>query len=327
MSEAQRYPADYDGILAGDPAFDRVNQTFGYLAMWLATHDEAGKAILPSSKLPLLTKAAVAACDASDGVKDGLIDDPRHCAFDPGVLACRGSSGADCLTPTELRAARRVYEGLRSPASGAVIYPGWLPGSESFGDSAGQGWRQMILDPPKPMRVEVLSYFLFKNPAWDYRSVDWDRDVAFARERIGHVSAVDIDLTPFKARGGRILMYSGWADPLLPGVDITSYYDRVTEKMTGRGSPHDFFRLFMVPGMGHCSGGPGPHTFDALTPLEQWVEKGIPPERIIASSVEKGVTKRTRPLCPYPQVARWTGAGSTDDAANFTCVAPNGVAR
>jgi tannase/feruloyl esterase len=151
--------------------------------------------------------------------------------------------------------------------------------------------------------------------------------VAFARERIGHVSAVDVDLTPFKARGGRILMYSGWADPLLPGVDITSYYDRVTEKMTGRGSPHDFFRLFMVPGMGHCSGGPGPHTFDALTPLEQWVEKGIPPERIIASSVEKGVTKRTRPLCPYPQVARWTGAGSTDDAANFTCVAPNGVAR
>jgi feruloyl esterase len=324
MSEAQRFPDDYDGILAGDPAFDRINQTFSYLAMWLATHDEAGKSLIPAAKLPLLTRGAVAACDAADGLKDGLIDDPRQCRFDPGVLECAGAPADSCLTKTEVAAAKKVYAGLHSPTTGALIYPGWMPGSEAFGESAGQSWRQMILDPPKPMRVEALSYFVFQNPAWDFRSVDFDRDVAYARDRIGYLSAVDPDLRPFKASGGKVIMYSGWSDPLLPGVDITNYYDRVVETL---GPPHDFARLFMVPGMGHCQGGPGPNTFDALTPLERWVEQGVAPDRIIASSVVKGVTTRTRPLCPYPQVARWSGTGSSDEAANFTCVAPGAPAR
>jgi feruloyl esterase len=325
VSEAQRYPEDYDGILAGDPAFDRTNQTLGYLAMWLATHDAAGVALIPAAKLPLLTKAAVAACDANDGLADGLIDDPRQCKFDPAALLCTEKTGAACLTRTEVDAARRVYDGARSPTTGEQIYPGWLPGSESFGANAGQSWRQVILDPPSPMRVEVLSYFLFKNPAWDWRSIDWDRDVRFARERLAMLSAVDPDLRPFKARGGKLLMYSGWADPLLPGTDITNYYDDVVKTLGG--PPHDFFRLFMVPGMGHCGGGPGPNTFDALAPLEAWVERGSAPASIVASSVVNGVTTRTRPLCPYPQVARWKGAGSTDDAASFACVAPGKTSR
>jgi feruloyl esterase len=327
MSEAQRFPTDYDGILAGDPAFDRINQTLAYVGMWLATHDESGASLIARSKLPLLTRAAVAACDANDGLEDGLIDDPRQCRFDPGVLQCKGTEAAGCLTKTEVESARKVYAGLRSPSTGALIYPGWLPGSEGFGDSAGQGWRQMILDPPKPMRVEVLSYFLFQNPAWDFRTIDWDRDGQFARSRIGYISAVDPDLRPFKARGGKLVMYSGWADPLLPGVDITNYYDKVVETLGDGNPPQDFARLFMVPGMGHCGGGPGPNTFDALTPLERWVETGVAPDRIVASSVVNGVTTRTRPLCPYPQVARWTGSGSTDDAANFRCVAPTMMSR
>jgi len=327
MSEAQRYPDDYDGILAGDPDFDRINQTLGYLAMWLATHDEAGKPLIPSAKLPLLTRAAVAACDADDGLKDGLIDDPRQCRFDPRVLQCTSASTDSCLTKSELDAARKVYAGLRSPSTGAPIYPGWLPGSEGFGESAGQSWRQMILDPPKPMRVEALGYFVFQNPAWDFRSIDWDRDAEYARARVGYLSAMDSDLRPFKASGGKVIMYSGWADPLLPGIDITNYYDRVVETLGPANPPQDFARLFMVPGMGHCQGGPGPNTFDALTPLERWVETGAAPDRIIASSVVKGVAARTRPLCPYPQVARWTGSGSSEEAVNFRCVAPGATAR
>jgi feruloyl esterase len=324
MSEVQRYPEDYDGVLAGDPAFDRVNQTFGYLAMWLATHDAAGKSLRPNAKLPLLTKGAVAACDANDGVMDGLIDDPRSCQFNPETLACHGNDTASCLTKTEVDAARKVYAGLRSPQTGALIYPGWLPGSEGFGAPASQGWRQMILDPPSPMRVEVLSYFLFNNPKWDWRTVDFDRDVRAARETIGFMSAVDPDLSRFKNRGGKLVMYSGWADPLLPGVDITNYYDQVTSVM---GAPQDFARLFMVPGMGHCGGGPGTDTFDALTPLEAWVEKGVAPDRITASTAPSRTPSRTRPLCAYPLVARWKKSGSTDDAANFACVVPGSSPR
>ena len=327
MSEVQRFPEDYDGVLAGDPDFDRINQTLGYLGMWLATHDASGKSLIPSAKLPVLTRAAVAACDLNDGLKDGLVDDPRQCRFDPKILQCEGADAAGCLTKTELEAVKKVYDGLRSPATGALIYPGWLPGSESFGDSAGQGWRQMILDPPKPSRVEVFSYFLFQNPTWDFRTIDWDRDATYARSRIGHMDAVDTDLRPFKARGGKLIMYEGWADPLLPGADITNYYDKVVQTLGEANPPQDFVRLFMVPGMGHCGGGPGPNTFDALTPLEHWVEAGVAPNRIVASSVVKGATVRTRPLCAYPQVARWTGSGSTDEASNFSCVAPGGTAR
>ena len=308
VSEAQRYPRDYDGIVAGDPAFDRVNQTAGYLAAWKATHRD-GKSILPTTKLPILTRAAVSACDSLDGVSDGIIDDPRLCRFDPATLRCSAGDAPDCLTTAEVEAAQHMYAGLKHPRTGALIYPGWLPGSEGFGNTPGQSWRQYVLDPKEPMRIDAFRNFLFQNPAWDWQTFDFDKDLQFAVDKIGYLSAVDRDLGPFKQAGGKLVMYSGWADPVLPGADIANYYEDVVKTLGGAEKTGEFFRLFMVPGMGHCGGGPGPDTFDALAALETWVEHGQAPRQIIASHLTGTKVDRTRPLCPYPQVARWSGKG------------------
>jgi feruloyl esterase len=329
LSEAQRFPEDYDGIIAGDPAYDRIRQIGSYLAAWTATHTADGKSIIPADRLPMITRAAVAACDAIDGLKDGLIDDPRQCNFDPAALLCREGDNGTCLTAPQVDAVKKVYSDLRNPRTGEQIFPGWSPGSEGFSDQANGGWRAFILDPPEPMRVGVYRYFLFDDPNWDWRTMDWDRDIAYADARLGFMSARDPDLTAFKRRGGKLLMYTGWADPVAVPKDIVKYYEAVNKTMGGSEKTKDFFRFFMAPGMGHCGGGPGPNTFDTLGPLEQWVEKGVAPGKIIASHSTGAVVDRTRPLCPYPQVARWKGAGSTDDAANFVCTLPklDGVAR
>jgi pimeloyl-ACP methyl ester carboxylesterase len=321
VSEAQRYPDDYNGIVAGDPAFDRVNQTAGYLAAWKATHSD-GTSLLPTPKLRLLTKAAVSACDALDGLTDGVIDDPRLCHFDPRTLRCAGADGPDCLTGREVDAAKQVYAGLKHPRTGELIYPGWMPGSEAFGETAGESWRQYVLDPKEPMRIEAFRFFLFNDPAWDWQTFDFDKDLAFARNTIGYLSAVDRNLAPFKKTGGKLVMYSGWADPVLPGADIASYYEDVTKVMGGLDKTQDFFRLFMAPGMGHCGGGAGPNTFDALAALEGWVEHNKAPQSLLASHLAGTKVDRTRPLCPYPEVARWNGKGNSDDAANFACTNP-----
>ena len=186
LSEAQRYPEDYDGIIAGDPANNRIRQTFGFLYSWMATHNKDGSPIIPPAKLSLLTKATVEACDALDGLKDGIIDDPRRCNFDPGKLLCKPSAtgsgqgpGADdsaCLTAPQVEATRKMYEGTKNPRTGELIFAGWPRGSEGFGDSAIQGWRQYVLDPQEPMRLGFFRFFLFHDPNWDYRTVDWDRD-------------------------------------------------------------------------------------------------------------------------------------------------------
>jgi len=321
LTEAQRFPGDYDGIIAGAPANNRIRQTFAFLWTWMATHKDDGTMILPAVKLPALTKGAVAACDTIDGLKDGLIDDPRRCRFDPSVLLCKGVDGPDCLTPQEVEAVRKVYDGPKSPRTGEPIFTGWPRGSEAFGESAIQTWRQYILDPKEPMRVGFFRYFLFHDPNWDYRTLDWDRDLAYAEQRLGFMAATDKDLTAFKTRGGRLLMYAGWADPVVPPQDNVTYYEAVAKAMGGYDRVQDFFRLFMAPGMGHCGGGPGPSSFDALAALEQWVEKGVAPDKLIASHSTAGKIDRTRPLCAYPQVARYRGTGSIDEAANFSCVA------
>jgi len=330
LSEAQRYPDDYDGIIAGDPANNRIRQTFAFLYSWAATHTPDGKPILPAPKLALLTKSAIDACDALDGLKDGIIDDPRRCHFDPAKLACKGSAeDASCLTPPQVDAARKMYEGVKNPRTGEPIFTGWPRGSEGFGESAIQSWRQYVIDPMEPMRVGFFRYFLFHDPNWDYRTIDLDRDLAFAEQKLPFMAAVEKDLTPFKKRGGKLLMYTGWADPVVPPQDTVAYYDAVAKTMGGLDKTREFYRFFLAPGMGHCSGGPGPNQFDMLTALEQWVEKGVAPERITASHSTNGKVDRTRPLCLYPQVARWKGTGSTDDAVNFACVteAPNAPVR
>ncbi len=327
LSEAQRYPGDYDGIVAGDPASNRIRQTFGFLSSWLATHDADGTPLFSQAKLSLLSKSAVASCDAVDGLKDGLIDDPRRCSFDPATLACTGSADdASCLTAPQVVAAQKMYAGTKHPKTGELIYTGWPVGSEGFGEVASQGWRQYIVDPATPMRADFFRYWLFHDPNWDYRTIDFDRDLAYAEQQLPFMAAVEKDLTPFKKRGGKLLMYTGWLDPVVPPQDTVAYYEGVTKAMGGLTATRDFYRFFMAPGMGHCAGGPGPNQFDAIGALEQWVEKGIAPDTLTASHSANGKVDRTRPLCQYPFVARYKGTGSSDEAANFSCVAAKPVA-
>jgi Tannase and feruloyl esterase/Alpha/beta hydrolase domain len=313
LSEAQRYPADYDGIVAGDPGNNRVNLIYGFLWSWLATHDADGTQILPSAKLPALAKAAVAACDKSDGLEDGLISDLNACRFDPAVLACKGAETDACLTPRQIDAAKKVYAGAKTRA-GRQLYPGWAPGSEA-------GWGTYITSPREPVRIGLFRGWVFQNPSWDPRSFDWDKDVAAVDAKYPFLNAMSTDYRAFKARGGKLIMYTGLADPVVSPFDTFAYYDSVAKAMGGLEPTQSFYRFFPVPGMGHCGGGAGPNTFDALSALAAWVEKGVAPESIPASHSTNGQIDRTRPLCAYPAVAKYKGSGSIDDAANFSCVA------
>jgi feruloyl esterase len=311
LSEAQRYPADYDGIVAGDPGNNRINLIYGFLWSWLATHDANGSPILPAAKLPALAKASIAACDANDGLEDGLIANPRTCHFDPAVLACKDVETDACLTPPQIEAARKVYAGARTK-TGEQLYPGWAPGSEA-------GWGTYITNPKEPVRIGLFRSWVFQNPSWDPRSFDWDKDVATVNEKYPFLNATSTDYSAYKARGGRLIMYTGLADPVTSPFDTIAYYESVTKAMGGVGATQAFFRFFPAPGMGHCGGGAGPNTFDALSALDAWVEKGTAPESIPASHATNGVIDRTRPLCAYPAEAKYRGSGSIDDAASFVC--------
>lgn len=294
LSEAQRYPDDYDGIVAGAPASNRVRQTFGFLHSWRALHKDDGTPIIPLAKLALVTKAVIEACDARDGLKDGLIEDPRRCPV-PNL--------SKILTAEEAAAVRHVWTGAEG------VFTGWPMGSENSGN---QGWGQYLVNPTEPMRADVFRYFLFHDPNWDWRTADMTRDLAYANQKLAFLTAVDPNLEPFRRHGGKLLMYAGWADPVVPPQDTAAYFEQVSKTMGS--NTKAFARLFMAPGMGHCGGGVGPNQFDTVKALDEWVTKGIAPDTLIASRAG-----RTRPLCPYPQVARYKGTGSIDEAANFSC--------
>jgi feruloyl esterase len=321
LSEAQRYPRDYDGIVAGAPANNRVRATFGFMWAWMASHRPNGELILPAAKLALVTKAEIQACDSLDGLKDGLIDDPRACHFDEAALRCKEADGANCLTAEQVEAVRKIHEGLKDPKTGKQVSAGWQKGSEDIG---GQSWREYILDPHEPMRVEFFRYFLFHDPNWDWNTIEWDRDLAYAEEKLGFMSAVDPNLEPFERHGGKLLMYAGWSDPIIPPEDAATYYEAVTQASGGPERTLKFARLFMVPGMGHCGAGPGPgpKEVELVTAIDEWVTKQHAPDQLIVSHRTDGKVDRTRPLCPYPQVARFKGHGSIDAAENFACVEP-----
>ena len=311
LTEAQRFPADYDGIAAGAPGNNRVRLNVGFLWSWLAAN-QGGAASLPSAKLGLIHQAAVRACDASDGLKDGLISDPRSCTFDPATLACKAGDAADCLTPPQAAAVGAIYDGAKNPRTGERLYPGWVRGSET-------GWNAYFVGQPEPARLDFWRYWVFDDPNWDFRSFDFDRDVAFADNRMEFLTANDPDLTRFRAGGGRLLLYQGLADPVVPPDDTIRYFETVERGMGGLESTSRSVRLFLAPGMGHCAGGEGPGSFDPLPVLDRWVAGGETPERIIATHTVNGTVDRSRPLCPYPQIARWKGSGSIDDASSFEC--------
>ena len=225
LTEAQRFPDDYNGILASDPGNERINRVASYLWSWMAAHESAASVITPN-KLAALTHAAVEACDRSDGVADGVIEDPRSCKFDPGTLLCHGADDGKCLSASQVEAAKRIYAGPRNPRTGAQIFPGEPRGSEDFGEGGNNGWRSYIMEPAEPMRLDFWRYFVFNDPAWDWHTFDWDRDLAYAHQKMDRIEATDPKLDPFRRSGGKILMYLGWEDPIHLSESALNYFKR-----------------------------------------------------------------------------------------------------
>jgi feruloyl esterase len=319
LTETQRFPGDYDGVLASDPGNERINRVASYLWSWAAAHKDPAS-VIPAVKLDLMTRAAVQACDRLDGVEDGVIGDPRGCQFDPAMLLCKRANDDKCLTAPQVEAAKKIYEGPRNPRTGAQIFPGEPPGSEYFGDGGNAGWSGYIMDAAAPPRLDFWRYFVFNDPDWDWRTFDWDRDLEYAHRKMNDIDATDPRLHAFRKNGGKIVMYLGWDDPIHVSQSTLNYFQAVEREMGGVEKTGEFFRTFLVPGLGHCSGGPGTTTVNALPALEEWVEHDVPPDKIVASRVVNGVVERTRPLCPHPRVAIWNGKGNANDASNFSCV-------
>jgi feruloyl esterase len=316
LKEAQKYPEDYDGIIAGAPANNWVALLSSDMMNSVAMLKDPTSRISPD-KLALLHKAAIEACDAVDGLKDGLIADPVKCHFDPAVVSCKNAQTEDCLTSAQVEAARSIYGPFTNPRTNKEIYPGLEPGSEP-------GWEAFAGPQPFPISNDYFRYVVEKNPNWDFRNFSVGQDVALA-EKLDHdniLKAVDPDLKRFVSHGGKLILYHGWSDNLIAPLNSINYLNSVIPKLGGPEKTEASVRLFMAPGMGHCGGGDGPNEFDMVTPLEQWVEHGEPPQRVIASHRAGSQVDRTRPLCPYPQVAKYNGAGGIDDAANFVCMKP-----
>jgi feruloyl esterase len=330
LLEAQRFPGDFDGIVANAPWVDQTGFTLG--AMW--NQKALTEAPVPPAKLAIVARAVMDACDAVDGLKDGLIDDPRACRFDPArdVPACRnGADGPDCLTPAQAATVKKIYSGPTS--RGKPLFPGFMVGSEAVtaapNGTTASGWLNAIV-PAQPgakpavfnLAENVMRYLILDppQPEYDFTTFDYDKDPALVARWSALADAKDPDLSRFRTRGGRLIMTYGWADQILQPMMGVAYYEAVMAR-NGRTTP-DFARLFMMPGVAHCGGGVGPDRIDAVTAVIDWVEKGKAPDRLIASKATGGQVVRTRPLCPYPQVARYQGQGSIDAAASFRCVAP-----
>ena len=334
--EVQRYPDDFDGIIAGHPATGtpmQAGRAVVYQHM-LASPDH----LLTPEKIELLSRATLAACDARDGLTDGIIDNPPACSFDVATLTCKAGDAADCLTPGQVTTVKKVYGGVKLK-DGRIFAYGFPPGHEG----GTTGWRAWIsgVNPPAKQEDGTLAYgseqrpsgyglmesnfgFLAledDDPKYSWKVFDVDRDQARLKTMTDILSPLDPDLRPFKNNGGKLIAYHGWSDPGISANGTVAYFDRMTAIVGGRQRADEFARLFMVPGMHHCGGGPGANSFDMLPALEAWVEKGIAPQQVIASRLTDGKVARTRPLCPHPSIAKYNGQGSIDEASSFTCAA------
>jgi Tannase and feruloyl esterase len=340
LMEAQRFPGDYDGIVAGAPA-----NFWSHLltsALWDAqatTND--GASYIPPAKLPAIAHAVNDACDTRDGVTDGILNDPRQCRFDPAVLQCRDGDAPTCLTPPQVTALKKLYEGARD-AQGRRIFPGFLPGAEQ-----GEGGWGLWITGDAPGRGLLFAFangffanMVYGQPDWDYKTADLGQALRAAVVKTARtLDATEANLKPFKDRGGKMILYHGWNDPAISALNTIDYYDRVVGTM-GASDAGSFVRLYMVPGIQHCAGGPGTGSFgqgsgresdprhNVQLAVEQWVETGTAPSVIVASRYGEApaadpaaapVRKMTRPLCPYPQAAAYKGSGDTNDTASFGC--------
>jgi feruloyl esterase len=343
LMEAQRFPDDYDGILAGAAAFNRTHLHIGAISAWQNTHKTPGRLIQPG-QMSLINQAVLKQCVGQDGgaKTDLFLTDPRDCHFDPKVLQCTGGAlPPACLTPEQVTTMQNYYLGAIDPVNHQVINPGYERGNETDNVLAlGLALQEQLPEPA----FDGLFYWVF-GPSFGYpagavnfTNFDFHRDIDKVDDQLAAVlNATSTDLSDFRRQGGKLLMYHGWADPLIPSPTSINYFNALVGNdnhgfqqvnFGGHGNPalertQSYARLFMVPGMYHCSGGPGPNTFDALTPLVNWVEKGVAPETIVATKFVNDTppsVQMTRPLCVYPKVAKYNGSGSTSIAANFTCI-------
>ena len=340
LMEAQRFPADYDGIVAGDAANFWTHQMMS--EVWNGVVTGTPETNLPQEKLELIQKASLAACDALDGASDGIISDPMRCHFDPKTLLCKGGDTSNCLTVAQVDAVEKIYAGPVNPRTGKKLYPGLYPGGElGWGTEGGL----MVINRTTTSGVssnDFWSYVLFHNPKWQFRQFDFDRDLALADEKLGPITnATDPNLEEFRRLGHRLIYYHGAADPLIPAQNGIDYYESVVAAQEKLERTQGFFRAFLVPGLYHCAGGPGATAFggtlpppvsqldadhDLVSAVARWVEKDVAPEKIIATKYAgnnptKGVALQ-RPLCAYPQVARYKGSGDMSDASSFVCAKP-----
>lgn len=341
LTEAQRYPDDFHGIVAGAPAINwnhlQARGLWDSLALL-----ETPESYIPPAKLPILQNAAIAACDSLDGARDGFIENPSLCHFDPATVQCKGSDTTGCLTAPQVAAAKKIYGPLNNPRTGELIEPGFSPGGEAVpanwpiwitGASAPQ------LGVQKLFAVQFFRDMVFENPNWDPKSFNFDTDMKLTDDKFGAaLNSMDPNLHAFKARGGKLIQYHGWSDAAIPPLGSVGYFELVQKTM---GDTKSFYRLFMVPTMSHCAGGPGATMFgnaggfaapqedaehDVVMALTRWVEDGKAPDRLIATGYvdgnpAKGVAM-THPLCPYPEQAHYKGSGSMKDASNFVCKRP-----
>jgi feruloyl esterase len=311
LMEAQRFPADFDGIIAGAPGLNWTGRALQSIWIAQAVHkDEAS--YIPQTKYPLIHDAVLQACDARDGIKDGVLEDPMRCDFDPGELLCKGSNSDGCLTAPQVEAARAIYAAVKDERTNKPAFPGYERGSEP-------GWKVMAGPQPFKIGEDMFKFVVFRDPAWNFKTFNFATDVALANKEEDVLNAMNPNLKPFIRRGGKLIQYHGWTDPQIAPRNSVIYYQSVLDAIAGDVKVQDSYRLFMVPGMAHCGGGDGTSEFEMLSALEQWVEKGIAPDQVAASRTREGKVDRTRPLCPYPSVAVYKGTGSTDDAISFTC--------
>ena len=339
MMEVQRYPGDFDGIIAGDPATG-TNMQVGRAIISQHLLASAENYLTPA-KVELLSSATLNACDATDGLRDGLISEPLKCAFRPETLQCKDADRPDCLTAGQVETARRIYSGLTLPSGegytagfpvghegGATGWQAWITGRTPAARQQ-DGTLSFASSPPngfdlsdQNMRCLALDH---DDPAFSWRTIRFPQDLPRLKTMTEILSPLDPDLKPFKARGGKLIMYHGLSDPAISAYGSVAYFEKMSATVGGTSEAESFARLYLVPGMHHCSGGPGPNSFDMLTQLENWVENGVGPTTVIASHALPATpavparVDRTRPLCPYPQVARYIGSGSIDDAASFRC--------
>ncbi len=320
LTSAQRFPADFDGIVAGASSWNQARLDAARIAINLTVNRTADSRI-PAAKYPMIHEAVLQACDAKDGVRDGVIESPQTCGFDYGLLVCRGADGPNCLTPAQVESARVMTSPFVDTASGrTLLEPHLWPGSElQWGTLGG----------PEPLANSVarVRHFHLKNPAFEFKLPNVAADVDRAAQMDnGLIASNNFDLRPFFGRGGKLLMWHGWSDPQVPAENSVIYFTNVVKTV---GAPAaDSLALFMMPGVLHCGGGPGPDTFDQMGAMTKWVESGQKPVSLEASRERDGKVDRTRPLCPYPQIAKYAGSGDTNSAASFSCAAdPAAAAR